>query len=292
MNLIQLLFFTLLFFPAFSQLSADELRGGNGMGREWWDLEHYDLSVSFDIANKQLSGKNIITFRTTKEVNNPVFQIDLQEPMVLDSIVVMQKKIAITQIIPTEFRLKNAYLIPLKIGTLEAQSHYRILAYFHGSPRVAKNAPWDGGIIWKKDQNKKDWVSIACQGLGASVWYPCKDTQSDEPELGVETHFTCPSDLVCVSNGRLTSTEKNEGNTTTYSWKVVNPINNYCIIPYIGDYVTWNDPYQGEKGELDVDYWVLRTNEEKAREQFKDVHLTLYSNFLSYFLYKIIVNIA
>ncbi len=111
--------------------------------------------------------------------------------------------------------------------------------------------------------------------MGASVWFPCKDTQSDEPEQGVETHFTCPSDLVCVSNGRLTSTEKNEGNTTTYSWKVVNPINNYCIIPYIGDYVSWKDPFQGEKGELDVEYWVLRSNEEKAREQFKDVHLTL-----------------
>lgn len=275
MKLLQLFFFSFFIVQCFGQLSGEELRGGNGEGRDWWNLEHYDLSVNFDITNKQISGKNIITFRTTKEVVNPVFQIDLQEPMLLDSLVVIEKEMVVKQLIPSEFRKQNTYLIPLNDCIFKETSQYRVIAFFHGSPRVAKNAPWDGGIIWKKDENKKDWVSIACQGLGASVWFPCKDTQSDEPEQGVETHFTCPSDLVCVSNGRLTSTEKNEGNTTTYSWKVVNPINNYCIIPYIGDYVSWKDPFQGEKGELDVEYWVLRSNEEKAREQFKDVHLTL-----------------
>jgi aminopeptidase N len=275
MKFLQSVLFTFLTVWLFAQNSPEELRGGNGVGRNWWNLEHYNLSVDFDIVNKQISGNNQITLRTIEAVENPIFQLDLQEPMILDSIFIFQHELLTQKIIPTTYRNGNVYLIPLKVGNLPLESQLQIKAYFHGSPRQAKNPPWDGGIVWSKDKNKMDWVSIACQGLGASVWFPCKDSQADEPEQGVETHFTCPSNLVCVSNGNLTSKIDLDNQRTTYSRKVINPINNYCIIPYIGDYVSWKDPYQGEKGTLDVEYWVLRENEEKAKIHFVDVHRTL-----------------
>jgi aminopeptidase N len=141
--------------------------------------------------------------------------------------------------------------------------------YYHGKPRIAKNPPWDGGVIWTKDKNGFPWITVACQGLGASVWYPCKDHQSDEPD-SAELHITAPLDLVSVSNGRLRSKVDNKDGTSTYSWAVVNPINNYCIIPYIGKYVNFNEVYKGEKGNLDMNYWVLDYNLEKAKKQFTD----------------------
>jgi aminopeptidase N len=144
-----------------------------------------------------------------------------------------------------------------------------LIVYYHGKPKVAKNAPWDGGLIWKKDKAGNPWIAVACQGLGASVWYPCKDYQGDEPDSAT-MHFTAPSDLVSVSNGRLKSIQNNGDGKSTYIWTLVSPVNNYNISPYIGKYVHFGEIYKGEKGNLTMDYWVLDSNLIKAKEQFKD----------------------
>ena len=111
-------------------------------------------------------------------------------------------------------------------------------------------------------------MTVACQGLGASVWYPCKDHQSDEPDNGAILTITVADTLTAVGNGRLAGKKKNENGTTSWTWKVKNPINNYNIIPYIGKYVNWTEIYKGEKGNLDCSYWVLDYNLEKAKKQF------------------------
>ena len=104
---------------------------------------------------------------------------------------------------------------------------------------------------------------------GASVWYPCKDYQGDEPD-SAEIHITAPSDLISISNGRQRSMVNNNDGTSTYTWAVVNPINNYDLIPYIGKYVHFGEIYKGEKGNLTMDYWVLDSNLTKAKKQFKE----------------------
>ena len=156
--------------------------------------------------------------------------------------------------------LKSPYL---KYGTV-------LKAYYHGRPHIAVKPPWDGGVVWKKDKWGREWIAVACQGLGASVWYPCKDYQGDEPENGASMTFTAPSELITVSNGRLRNKTVNTDGTTTTTWAVVNPINNYDISPYIGKYVHFGEIYKGEKGNLTMDYWVLDSNLAKAKIQFKD----------------------
>lgn len=144
-----------------------------------------------------------------------------------------------------------------------------LIIYYHGKPKVAKNAPWDGGFVWKRDSTGNPWIAVACQGLGASVWYPCKDYEGDEPD-SAEMHFTVPAPLVAVSNGRLKSIKNNADGNSEYTWAVVNPINNYNITFYIGKYVHFNEIYKGENGNLSMDYWVLDSNLNKAKKQFKD----------------------
>jgi aminopeptidase N len=118
-------------------------------------------------------------------------------------------------------------------------------------------------------------MSVACQGLGASVWYPCKDHQSDEPEEGAQLTIQVPKDknIIAIGNGRKVAETNmvNINNNNRFSWQVTNPINNYNIIPYIGDYVGWKETYKGLKGKLDLSYWVLRSDSAKAVEQFKQV---------------------
>ncbi|MGZ5189709.1 MAG: M1 family metallopeptidase, partial [Flavisolibacter sp.] len=143
-----------------------------------------------------------------------------------------------------------------------------------GKPREAVMPPWDGGWIWKKDKQGNQWMSVACQGLGASVWYPCKDHQSDEPDRGARLTINTTSDLVAVGNGRLKNKLQN-GEVTAWTWEVTSPINSYNIIPYIGKYENWSDTLQGEKGKLDLNYWVLEADLDKAKKQFEQVKPTL-----------------
>ncbi|RZM08125.1 MAG: M1 family peptidase, partial [Pedobacter sp.] len=142
--------------------------------------------------------------------------------------------------------------------------------YFSGKPRKAVRPPWDGGWIWKKDKLGNPWMSVACQGLGASVWYPCKDIQSDEPDNGATLRITVADSLTAVGNGRLKQTIKNGNGTSTWQWEVTSPINSYNIVPYIGKYAHFNEKYKGEAGMLDMDYWVLAYDLDSARKQFKD----------------------
>ncbi len=139
--------------------------------------------------------------------------------------------------------------------------------YFHGKPRVAKNAPWDGGFIWAEDKKGFPWISLACQGMAAQVWFPNKDHQADEPD-SVLVNYTVPKNLFAVGNGRLKSFREEKNGMMTYSWEIKNPINNYNIVPYIGRYIPLKDTLKGRAGTLDMDFWVLQENYEKARARF------------------------
>lgn len=247
---------------------ADTLRGVYGAGRDWWDVVKYDLHVNFNIGERRINGYNRIDLKILKK--GDFLQIDLQDPLVMDSIFFStgkspQRKLD-RQLVSKD---GSAYFIPAKDFIQPGVNTISLIIYYHGSPVTAKYPPWDGGIIWDRDAKNNPWVTIACQGLGASVWYPCKDHQADEPERA-EMYFTCPDSLVAVSNGRFRDKESNKDGTTTYHWAVENPINNYLIIPYIGNYAHFTEVYKGEKGRLDMDYWVMDYNLEKARKQFTD----------------------
>ena len=247
---------------------ADTLRGTYGATRDWWEVLKYDLHVKFNIEDSSISGYNIIDFKILK--HGTTMQVDLQQPLVLDSIKIGPVKFE-NKSNETFTRDGNAYFITpgLFSSLIETKRRNSLTIYYHGKPRIATHPPWDGGLIWKKDKNQNPFVSIACQGLGASIWYPCKDHQSDEPD-SAEMHITVPDTLVCVGNGRLRDKKINGDGTATWDWAVVNPINNYNIIPYIGKYVHFSEIYKGEKGNLNMDYWVLEYNLDKAKKQFAD----------------------
>ena len=196
-------------------------------------------------------------------------QIDLQIPLVIDSVIQNSQSL--------NFKKIDSNVWMISIASTKQPKNNSLTIYYHGTPREAIRPPWDGGWIWKKDSLGRPWMSVACQGLGASVWYPCKDIQSDEPDNGASLSVIVPDTLMAVGNGRLASTQKNNDGTTTYKWEVKNPINNYNIIPYIGKYVNWSDTLHGEKGILDLNYWVLDYDLGAAKKQFEQVKPMLHN---------------
>jgi len=236
----------------------DSLRGQLTPLRTCYDVTYYHLDVDINIPKRSIAGSNLIKFKTIQDFNR--IQIDLFDNMAIDKILYRGKQLKYTR----EF---NAVFIDfpthIKANTLDS-----ILVYFSGTPHQANRAPWDGGFDWKKDSNNKPWVASANQGIGASLWWPNKDHQSDEPD-SVLISVTVPKELMNVSNGRLRNVENIGKKKTKFNWFVSNPINNYNIAINIGDYVHFQDSFNGEKGKLDIDYYVLRENIERAKPHFE-----------------------
>ncbi|MCG2617236.1 M1 family metallopeptidase [Terrimonas sp. NA20] len=257
------LFLLFISLDVFSQYThQDTLRGSVTPERAWWDVTNYKIAVTPDYAAKTIKGSSRITYKISGNVTASM-QIDLQQPMQLDSVFIGTQRTKLSY-----QRDGNVFYIQLPAGYPNGLTADSIELFYSGKPREAVNPPWDGGWIWKKDPEGRPWMSVACQGLGASVWYPCKDYQGDEPENGASLSMTVADPLSAISNGRLKEKRSNGDGTTTWTWAVVNPINNYNIVPYIGYYTNWKEDYAGVKGNLECSYWVLEKNIDKAKAQF------------------------
>jgi aminopeptidase N len=237
---------------------ADTLRGSIGPGRAWWDATFYDLHVQVHPADSSITGWNGITYRVVAPGSE--MQIDLQQPMQVDSMVQEGRAL--------QFRRdSNAFFVtltaPQRVG-----DHGTVRVYFHGQPRAARRPPWDGGFIWQHDSLGKPWIATANQGLGASVWWPNKDTQSDEPD-SQRIAITMPDPMQDISNGRLRSTVHNRDGSTTYEWFESEPINNYDVAVNSGTYAHFSDVFNGENGKLTMDFWPLAYHLDTAKVQFQ-----------------------
>ena len=242
----------------------DTLRGSITPERAWWDLTYYHLDIKVEPDKKYISGSNTVAYKVLE--SNKVMQIDLQKPMKITSITSKNKELKFT-------REGNAYFVELRKKQKKGGVNY-IKINYEGFPKEAIRAPWDGGLSWKKDENDNHFIATSCQGLGASVWWPNKDHMYDEVD-SMLISVNVPKNLTNVSNGRLKKITELDDDTRTFDWFVTNPINNYGVNINIGDYVNFSEVYKGEKGDLDIDNYVLSYNLEKAKEQFKQVPMMI-----------------
>jgi aminopeptidase N len=243
---------------------ADSLRGELTPLRTCYDIQYYHLDVKVDIDKKFISGSNLFKFQAVERFNK--LQFDLFDNLSVDKVEYKGKSLPFS-------REYNAVFVDfpdyIEKGKLDS-----FTVHYSGNPIQATRAPWDGGFDWKKDSNGKPWVATACQGLGASVWWPNKDHQSDEVN-SMLISVSVPNEVMNVSNGRLIKTEKLKNGYTKYHWKVENPINNYNVALNIGDYAHFKETYKGEKGPLSVDYYVLKENAGKIDHLKKNANETL-----------------
>ena len=270
MRYTSLIFLSLIFsLSALSQefTYSDSLRGNLSEFRSCYDVYYYDLDITVDDhQQKIINSYNNIHIKALS--NFQTIQIDLFENLKIHSIQFEHKKL--------EFqRIHNAVFInfPRIINENEKIS-FKVL--YSGKPRVAVNPPWDGGFSWEKDNNGNSWVGVSCQGLGASSWWPCKDHQSDEPD-SMKITSTVRYPLQVISNGKKKSdktffSEELQSKANKSSWYVSYPINNYNVTLCIGDYKYFNDIHINNFDTLELDYYVLKYNYNKARDHFQQVN--------------------
>ncbi|MET3114495.1 aminopeptidase N [Pedobacter sp. CG_S7] len=233
---------------------ADSLRGTLTPLRTCYDINYYHLSVKVNVDEKFISGNNEFVFTAVQDFKK--LQFDLFENMKVEKVVYKGQELPFTRELNAVFL---TFPTTIKKGTQE-----KFTVFYSGYPIIAKNAPWDGGFVFSTDKSGKPWVTVACQGFGASSWWPNKDHQSDEVD-SIRISVSVPKGLKEVSNGRLRSIVEQPDGCTQFNWFVANPINNYNVTFYIGDYAHWTDEYQGEEGKLTIDYWALKEDSLKAK---------------------------
>ena len=246
--------------PGFTR--ADSLRGLLTPPRTCYDVNYYHLNVQIDPAQKSIEGSNTIFFEVVEDTK--LIQVDLFENMDIDGIKLDgKKKLAFNR----EF---DALFIELP-EVLKKGTSQNIEIEYHGLPQVAKRPPWDGGFVWATDSTGNPWVAVTCQGTGASLWWPNKDHQSDEPD-SMLISVTVPKGLENISNGRLRSITKQKNGWSRYDWFVSYPINNYNVTVNIGQFARISDVYISNDGDsLTLDYYVLPQELDKANHQFAQV---------------------
>lgn len=263
-RLILLSFFSFALTCSFAQTineqtfsRADSLRGNLTPLRTAYDINYYHLDVKIDIENKFISGSNIFKFTATEDFKR--LQFDLFENLSIQKVIYHGKELTFT-------REYNAVFLDFPF-IIKKKSKDEFTVFYSGNPAIAKRAPWDGGFTFSKDKQGKPWVGVSCQGFGASSWWPTKDHQADEVD-SMMISISVPGGLMDVSNGRLRSADNLDDGYTRYNWFVSYPINNYNVTLNIADYAHFNDVFSGEKGNLTLDYYVLKENLDKAKKQF------------------------
>ena len=244
----------------------DMLRGTVTPERQWWDVQHYKLTLQVMPETKSIKGSNVISFVATADGDR--MQIDLQKPLEVTRIVHEGKDL--------EFEREGKVYWVTFPSPVKRGSEHEVEVFYEGRPRVSTRPPWSGGFSWREDDKGNPFIATTCQGIGASIWWPNKDHGADEPDRGMDIIATVPAGLVAVANGRLLERmTDDDAKTSTFHWRVTNPINNYGVNLNIGNYVSMPSTYDGEGGELDVEYWVLEHQQEQAKKQFVEVPRTL-----------------
>ena len=229
---------------------TDMLRGAYGPFRANNDLLYYHLVVRVDPKQKAISGKNTIRFRMLKDGTR--IQLDLQEPLKIDKILLGAT--------PLKYERDSSAVFIDFPRMLRAGQVYSIDFYYSGKPVSGGRF---GGITFGHDPAGRTWIYTACEGNGASIWWPNKDQWRDEVE-SMDISVEAPSSLVDVSNGKFAGKTDIGNGYTRWDWHVSYPINNYDVALNIGDYVHFGD----RLGPLALDYYVLPEDLDKAKKQF------------------------
>ncbi len=217
-----------------------------------YDVNYYNLNLIIDPVAKTIDGSLLCR----AEIITPIdtFVLDLDNPFTVDSILFKKEGGVYSNVdfTHTDGKLRITIPVSVTIGDIITAQ-----IYYNGAPRVASNPPWDDGFVWDITSTGKPWIGVACEGGGADTWWPCKDHPSDEPD-SMSMSFTVPDPLICVSNGRYIGSVNNGNSTTTFSWFISTPINNYNVSIYVAEYSLIEDTYISVSTDtIPFYFWVI-----------------------------------
>lgn len=219
-----------------------------------FDVQNYDISVSADPKTKSITGTTVMTAKTVIPTN--VIVLDLDTPYTISKITDGTKDL--------RYERKGGKVWIWFPMTKQVGETIRTSITYSGTPRIAPNPPWVGGFMWTRTPSGADWISIALQNDGADLLFPCKDHPSDKPATA-SMRITVPDPLVVSGPGRLDGVTKHADGTSTYSWRMTNPIANYSLVFNVAPYKVIRDTVKSVTGQaIPIVFYILPENYDKG----------------------------
>lgn len=241
--------------PAWRKANSHELRGALRPERTCFDVTYYDLHLKINPDKQRIDGYNAIHFKVLQPTQ--AIQIDLRKLLKIEKIVWKNTEL--------KYKRRRGAVFVFFDTPLPQNSTQSIEVHYGGKPlnNLSPGNPRRKGLQWSKDIHRNHWVGVSCEHVGASVWWPNKDHLSDEPD-SMRLHFTVPQKLKCIANGVLEKVDAPKDKYQTYHWFVNNPIDNYNVSFYLGDYYEGVLPY----GKRKIYYYCLTSGKQRAKHYF------------------------
>ena len=198
-------------------------------GNGGYDVQHYDLDLSYEPSTDVLSGTATIAATATQFLSR--FNLDL-DGLKVRSITVNGAA--------AKWHRSQGELVITPASPLPNAVAFTTVIVYDGIPGPIPDNEFGGWIP------TDDGVIVAGQPHGAATWFPANDHPIDKASFTF--HVSVPTGLEVVANGRLESTTTAAGRTT-WTWDAVEPMATYLATINVGEFDV--DEYSTDA----IDFW-------------------------------------
>lgn len=189
-----------------------------GSGNSGYAVKHYDLDLDCRLASNRLSGRAVITARTTTAL--PTIALDLAG--------LRATKVSVNGDKAVKFVQRGGKLLITPKTAPPAHAELVLDIRYEGNPSPVASL-W-GELGWEE---LADGVLVAGQPTGAPSWFPCNDHPADKASYRIAISTDAGYRAVC--NGRLVAhTSKSSRDTWVYEQS--EPMASYLATVQIGRY--------------------------------------------------------
>ena len=221
------------------------------------DVTHYEIHLNeFNIAEKTLNASATISLTALNSID--AIELELRSLTVTS---VVSEEINVK-----EFSQKNDILTVSLTSTLPKDSKVSLTVNYEGK---TFNENW-GGVHWSTDYVYNLGVGFDSKphNLG-KTWFPCIDNFSDKASY--DLYITIPEAMTSSCGGILSESVVNADSTKTDHWVVSQEIPTYLMSFAFGDFVLWEETYQGIERDIPIHVYAKPNQIDKVAGTFANI---------------------
>jgi hypothetical protein len=202
-------------FPAGSSGIGDPYFPLDGNGG--YDVQHYDLALTYDPATDRLTGVATITANATQNLS--AFNFDF---------IGMRLRSLTVDGASAKTQRKGQELTVKPSGGITDGSVFTVLARYDGVPTLVHDFGFPTGFL-----PTEDGTIVQGEPHVAATWFPANDHPRDKASFAF--HVTVPAGLEAIANGVLTG-QQTTGGWSTWDWNAVEPMAPYLAMIAVDDF--------------------------------------------------------
>ena len=185
-------------------------------GNGGYDVQHYDLKVTYVPATDQLTGEATIVAKATQNLS--AFNLDF--------VGMRLRSLTVNGVTARTSRSGHELTVKPRTG-LTNGSIFTVVARYDGVPQTLEDFGGSGFI------HTNDGAIVVGEPHVAATWFPSNDHPRDK--ASITFRITVPAGLEAIANGVLVS-QQTSGAWSTWTWDAVEPMATYLATMAIGEF--------------------------------------------------------